>query len=364
MTWLALCDHDDRRFSLHGLGRDKKSAPQLANDPRLLVTRGSLLFETRLNDSEQPQALFGFTAEQPWKRNLMFRSIPCGGVQVEQVLGGETAQAEIKPGKVGRTDYIRITYSWDTTARWARMTLELPQELKIASVIMNNPSPLMLGDLQNMMLGGGNSTFSQDMVFAAFSDAIEPVGPLPTLLPDTPLRTPWGYESVGNIRRGDTMNTRDSGVVPVIHHLSRNVPARGSFRPIRLRAPYFGLNQDITVSPEQLLLIDGPEVEYLFGQEAVLVPARHLANGFTGYNASCGPIVSYHQLLLPRHDTLLTGDAALESLYIGRIRRDPVRLESSILNGLDRSALPEHGCPSHQVLRDFEAIHLARQRAA
>jgi hypothetical protein len=214
------------------------------------------------------------------------------------------------------------------------------------------------------MLGGAGQVFAPEIIFAALSDEIEPVGPMPTLLPNTPVATPWGYHDVGQLKRGDTVMTCNSGVVPVVHRISRTVPARGSFRPLRLRAPYFGLQQDIIVSPEHRLLIDGPEVEYLFGQEAVLVPARHLVNGFTAFAEAAGPTVCYTQLLLPRHETLLAAGTSLESLYVGRIRRQAGALSTSLLRGFDRSGLPEHGKPSHQVLRQFEAIHLAKRRAA
>ena len=111
-------------------------------------------------------------------------------------------------------------------------------------------------------------------------------------------------------------------------------------------------------------MIDGPEVEYLFSQEAVLIPARHLVNGFAARWEPSGPMVSYSQLLLPRHETLLAAGTAVESLYIGRLRRDTHQLASSLLAGFDRAHLPEHAKPAHQVLRWYDAIHLARQRAA
>ena len=223
--------------------------------------------------------------------------------------------------------------------------------------------PLSLTDIRGLMQGRSDQTFASDMIFAALSDQIEPIGPMPAILPQTPMATPWGYKPVGSLRRGDTVSTRDDGVVPVLQQVSRRVPARGSFQPIRLRAPYFGLRQDIIVGPEQRLIIDGPEVEYLFGQEAVLVAARHLVNGFAAHAEPCGPVITYAQLLLPKHETMIAAGTAVESLYIGRARRDVNLLSGSVLHGFDRSLLPEHPKPAHQVLRWHDAIHLARRRA-
>tara|TARA_R110002049_G_scaffold44333_6_gene130149 strand:+ start:3787 stop:4881 length:1095 start_codon:yes stop_codon:yes gene_type:complete len=364
MTWLALCDHDDRRLSLRGLGVDKRAAPLLADDPRHLLTRGTILFETHMMPDERPRVLFGYKTPHPVLRSLTFQAIPGGGIAMVQVQGDAITHAAIQHKDAGRTDVMRISYSWDSTAKWGRLTLEKPEETKVTSVVVPHPRPLSLDDIRNLMLGRGGQSFGPDMIFAALSDQIEPVGPMPTMTADTPVATPWGYRPLAKLRRGDTVMTETSGVVPVLHQVSRTVPARGSYRPVRLRAPYFGLQQDIIVAPDQRIKIDGPEVEYLFNQEAVLVPARHLVNGFAALNEPCGPVIQYAQLLLPGHDTMLAAGTAAESLYIGRLRRNAAQLESSVLRGLDRAGLPEHGRPGHQVLRWFEAIHLARQRAA
>ena len=152
--------------------------------------------------------------------------------------------------------------------------------------------------------------------------------------------------------------------MPVLHKVTRVVPARGSFSPIRLRAPYFGLQQDIIVSSHQNVLANGPEVNYLFGANAVLVPARYLINGFAAIAEPCGPMVKYTQLLLPDNDTVLAGGTALPSLNIGEIARNRDILSGSSLHHLDRGNLPLHGAPKHKVLSWHDVIHLARRRAA
>ena len=115
--------------------------------------------------------------------------------------------------------------------------------------------------------------------------------------------------------------TPDGDAVPVLHRLSRRVPACGSFAPVRLRAPYFGLRQDITVAPSQRLVLSGSDVEYMFSQEAVLVEARHLVGGFAALAASAGPTITYTQLLLPEHEALDAAGCVAETLFVGRLRR-------------------------------------------
>jgi hypothetical protein len=364
MTWLALTDHTDRRFAPRGLGVDKKAEPQIDTNASTLLTRGTIMFETRLSADRRPQVLFGYKSTFPSLRSLTFQAIPGGGIAMVQVQGSSISHAAIEHKDAGRTDVVRISYSWDSMAKWGRMTLEKPEETAIVSVFVEHPKPLSIDDIRDLMLGRGDQTFAPDMIFAALSDQIEPVGPMPTLLAETPLATPWGYKSAQHLKRGDTVQTRDAGVVPIVQTLQRTMPARGSYRPIRLRAPYFGLQQDIIVSPDQRLIIDGPEVEYLFNQEAVLVPARHLVNGVAAVWEASGPTITYTQLLLPEHETLLAAGMPLESLYIGRIRRDTKQLQSTMLSAFDITHLPEHRQPVHQVLRWYDAIHLARRRAA
>jgi hypothetical protein len=364
MTWLALTDHNDRRFAPRGLGVDKKAAPQIDASANTLLTRGTIMFETRLSADGRPQVLFGYKTTFPALRSLTFQAIPGGGIAMVQVQGSAITHAAIEHKDAGRTDVVRITYSWDSAARWGRMTLEKPEDMAIISTMIEAPKPLSLDDIRDLMLGRGDQTFSQDMIFAALSDQIEPIGPMPTLLTDTPVATPWGYKPLRGMKRGDTVHTNGAGVVPVLQKLERTVPARGSYRPIRMRAPYFGLQQDIIVSPDQRLIIDGPEVEYLFNQEAVLVPARHLVNGVAAIWETSGPTITYNQVLLPEHETLLAAGAPLESLYIGRIRRDAHQVKSTMLRKFDIAHLPEHRRPVHQVLRWYDAIHLARRRAA
>jgi len=90
---------------------------------------------------------------------------------------------------------------------------------------------------------------------------------------------PRGPVAAGSLQPGDRVMTRDQGAVPLVSVTRLTVPGRGMLAPIRLRAPYYGRRADILVSPDQTVWIGGAEAEYLFGEEEVLVRARHLADG-------------------------------------------------------------------------------------
>jgi len=364
MTWLALTDHNDRRLSLNGLGHEKRTSPIVADVAGQTLNRGSIVFETQLSGETKPQALFGFTNPHPMHRSLVFQAIPGGGVSMVHVQGDTVSHAAIAHKNTGRAEILRLTYSWDITYKWGRLTMEQVGDGAVVSVPVENPLPLTLEDLRDLMLGRGTHDYAPDVIFAALSNQIEPIGVSPTLSPETPIATPWGYRNAATLKRGDTVYTADGDVVPVLQSVTRTVPARGSFAPIRMRAPYFGLQEDIIIAPEQHVVIDGPEVEYLFSCEKVLTPARNLVNGFAARIEPPNHLIQYTQLILPNHEPILAAGAAMESMYIGRIRRDAHKLASSVMFGIDRNDLPEHGAPAHRVLKRFEAVYLADRRAA
>lgn len=364
MTWIASADHQEGRFSPNGLGLDRHAAPQIDMTQMAALARGTIMLETRMSPNGKPQILFGYDRVFPWSRAFSIQAIPGGGITLNHSNNGEIGHATLRWRGTRRADIVRITFSWDAHLGWAQLSLESPEESTVTSVQLENPNPIYIEDLHDAILGKGDRIFSSDAVFVALSDDIEPVGPMPTLTLDTPIATPYGHTYVRKLQRGDVVATEGSGMVPVLHRITRTVPALGSFAPVRLRAPYFGLRQDVIVAPDQRLVIRGSDVEYLFGQEAVLVPARHLVNGYAARYEPTGSTITYTHLLLPEHDTLKVAGSSFESLYIGRIRRKPDQLNASSLAYCERNSLPEHGKPVFPILKAFEAIALAVRRTA
>lgn len=364
MTWLALSDHMERRLSLRGIGTDKRPHRILPDDPDAMLQKGSLMFETRLSPEGGPQVLFGYQIAYPEIRSLEFSAIPGGGVSLVQVKGEDISHAAIRRKTVERTDVLRITYSWDAPRGWGCLTLETPEETDLISVPVETPPALCLEDIRILMLGKGTHTFAPDMIFAALSDQIEPVGPTPTLSLNAPVATPWGYVAASNLQRGDTVIGPWGQVIPVLHNVTRTVPARGSFEPIEMRNNYFGLLQDVIIAPHQRIVVDGPEVEYMFDHESVLMSARHLLNDFSAFPAPAGSLVTYTQLVLPGHETIDVAGTPMESLFIGELADDADLVAASLFRGVNRNGLPRHMTQSHRVLEWYEAITLAKKRAA
>ncbi|KGM87976.1 Hint domain protein [Roseovarius mucosus DSM 17069] len=362
MGWIGISDQSGGRFALHGLDRQQDGTPP--PDANALLTRGTLMIETRLSSEGRPQTLVAFSRSHPWSGGFSIQALPGGGIVLIETQAGDVRHATLPYRADDRTDTLRLTYSWDAPARWGRLSLERPEMDRVHSIALPPPHPMPLADLRTLLTDPRQRQIDPDVIFVALSNRIEPIGPMPGLTTNVPVCTPSGYMPVGQLKRGHLVDTDEGQIVPVLQTVTRRVPAMGSFRPVRLRAPYFGLRRDIVVSPQQRLVIRGSEVEYLFGCEAVLVPARHLINGFSALYAQTSDIVSYHHLLLPAHEEIIVAGTRTESLYIGRLRRNPDLLGASVLAGFDRARLPEHPRPIWPVLKPYEAITLAMNRAA
>lgn len=361
MGWIGIIDGSEGRFSFDGFGHDIGFRP-IPRDTEWL-TRGTFVLETRVSPDAGPQELFGFDRTHPYDRTFCISALPGGGVTIVLRSKHEVTHTSIQLPATDRTDVIRISFMWDTTQGWAQLCMERPENDLVLLQTLENPLPFLLDDWRETVLGRDRH-MAQDVVFAALSTRIEPVGPMPSLAADTPLLSPSGYRPISQIGRGDPLISIQNARVPILHKISRTVPARGSFAPIKLRAPYLGLTSDIIVSPDQRLILSGTDVEYVFGREAVLVPARHLVDGRVASYVNTGSLMTYHQLVMPKHDVLDAVGCAIESQYVGRLRRDSDKLAASLLSAFKRDTLPEHGHRIAQELRPFEAITLIDARAA
>ena len=364
MRWIALSDRENHWFSAKGLGMPDTAPDLVETGPDALMVRGSLVTETHVPETSRLEPLFIFGQDGEWPLHFALYAIPGGGLSLVLDQGGMPVHQSISYSDASRTETLRVTYAWDSVKRWGLLTVERPQDDRVMSVPVQAPRPMRVMDACALLKPGPGRYVSPEVEYLALSADIEPIGPMPTLALDTPIATPDGYRTIGALERGDLVLTHDGAIAPVLHKVTRSVPARGSFRPIRLRAPFFGLWRDTDLSPGQRLLLTGSEVEYLFGQQAVLLSTRHLIGTPRAYHPPVGPLVSYAQLILPGHEAIRVAGTAADSLFVGRLRRNRELLSRSLLAPLDRATLPEHPRPVHPVLRAFDATILAERRVA
>lgn len=360
MAWIGYCEARKNSRASSVIINPMQSA-STQNTPLL---SGSLVIEARLSSEPIVQSLLEFEGQSPLPYRVAIQIIPNGGVVMLCSLKGEVRQAMVPHTNTGRTDLLRVTYSWDMVRRSAIIAVENPQmgtiEVTSAPVI-----PEFFAEI--LRYGFGKIDFDKlnaNHVYIALSDAKEPIGPMPGLLGNVPIETPFGPRPISQLREGDVIVTPGGAHVPILAKVARTVPARGTFRPVRLRAPYMGLTSDMIVAPDQKMVIGGSLVEYMFGAEAVLTPAEHLVNGLAAQHDDRADFITYHQILLPRHEAMIAAGTAMDSLYIGRMRRKPEIYENSLLAKIPRDKLPEHAKSVYPVLMPFEAIALSEQRAA
>lgn len=364
MGWIALYDTDTSAFDLDGLGPRSEAGSEDGSRDDELVTRGTLVIESRVPNATKPRTLIRYERGGEWPFYVSLQVIPGGTLIFVLNQGGSVQHQVLNPSEAGRIDVLRLSVCWDSLARRGHLALERNDQQKVLLVPLSEPCPIQVRDLRALFQSGENRFIAPDVSLLALSDQIEPVGPMPSLCPDTPIATPGGYQPLRTLRRGDTVLTANGDIVPVLHKVTRVLPARGTTAPLYIRAPYFGLQKDIRVAPSQRLVLSGSEVEYLFGQEFVLAPAGALTGGHSVKPAHLGLTVTYSQLLLPTPEPILAGGTLVESLFIGRLHRKPHHLAASALAGLERSVLPDHGKARFTVLRPFDARILAERRVA
>ncbi len=362
MAWIAISDATESRFCPEGLGPQDPAESSRLNDG--VLPQGSLMVETRLSPDGRVQTLLSFERPYPRPYKFSIQAVPGGGLVLVIADGDSVFHTALHHDSQDRADILRITYSWDVARGWGRLAIERPEYDRVAAVELTHAPPLQLEDIRVISTDARRRHLDMDVLFFAVADRVEPIGPMPSLTGDVPLLCQGRYEMASKLRRGDIVETLESGLSPVLQVVRRTVPAFGSFRPVRLRAPYFGLLRDVTVAPDQRLVVGGSEVEYTFGREAVLVPARHLVNGISAIAVSGMVTMTYVQVILPRHDSIIAAGCPLESLFVGRIRRKPAQLGASLLAPFQRALLPEHARSAYLMVKPFEAITLMQRRAA
>ena len=167
-------------------------------------------------------------------------------------------------------------------ARWD-MTLDLlglaePQRMAAHGT---NPLPIRSDDLHSLSQGPARVSRHGAVLWFGLTSGADLPARAPWIGQRTPIETARGPVLAGHLRPGDLIATADGGLLPLRRLRHLDLPACGSFAPVILRAPFFGRSTDLLVSSDQRLALSGPEVEYLFSEDEVLVEAGALVDGRT-----------------------------------------------------------------------------------
>lgn len=357
MSWIGLTDHERGLFNPAGLGAGRAAAEAAAKD---ILTEGTLLVEAQFTASPGgDQTVLHYRRNKDWLRELRIGLAADGRMRLTFRQGKAVFRATLDFTPPERDARIRLYYSWNGPERWARLAVKIVETGAFFVTSVPAPLPMPMLDALTVMRNGRATQLSPDCVYAAISDEIEPVGLSAGLTAGTPVETPSGAVPVERLRLGDHVVTATSGAQPIRWITRRTVPALGAFRPLRLRAPFFGLSEDLLIAPDHRIRVDSEDAEYMLGADEVLLEARRLVGSHAVGEETRVKTVTYYHVLLDRHECLLHDTLWSESLYVGQIAADPARLRATALAEMGASAVPTHRGFARHRLSELEARSLA-----
>lgn len=177
---------------------------------------------------------------------------------------------------------VRITYGWNRRTGVWRLgfgRIGMGEECISTGI---GPIALSPHELAGLCRRDGAALRHASLLWFGVTQGAQPPERAPWLGLRTPVETARGPVAAGRLRPGDLVHTADNGLQPVLGVRRLRLPSRGSFAPVILRAPFLGQGSDVLLSADQLVVLSGAEVEYMFGVEEVLVRAEALANGTIG----------------------------------------------------------------------------------
>ncbi len=184
--------------------------------------------------------------------------------------------------------------------------------------IFTNPAKIIF-DLNGvtagtMQYGPGLAPMrSEQLSFDSFS----PTPPsFPCFVAGTRIDTPTGAQAIETLRPGDLVTTLDHGAQPLRWIGQKTVAGIGPLAPIRIAAGALSNRRDLMVSPQHRMLVGDWRSALLFGEDQVLVAAKHLCNGST-IRAQSQPCVTYVHLMFDRHEVIFAEGIPSESLQLG-----------------------------------------------
>jgi hypothetical protein len=132
-----------------------------------------------------------------------------------------------------------------------------------------------------------------------------PLAPMNTgILGTTRVNTATGPVAIEELTIGQMIVTSSKKLA----RLSYILPAEAPRTVLRIRAPYFGANQDFVIANDQYLEIQSDIAEYMFGETRVFVPAWVFKDNSKVLHHELGKTDRMYQLQLDATDGFGVGD--------------------------------------------------------
>ena len=177
----------------------------------------------------------------------------------------------------------------------------------------------------------------------------------------TLIETENGPRPIESLEAGDLVLTADHGLQPICWISRRRFPGQGDCAPIRIAKSALGNTRDLVVSPQHRLLLTGWRAELFFGEDEVLVAAKHLTGHDRIHRLECDEVEYFH-LLFDRHQIIFAEGIASESFDpMGDYARADREMRAEVLRLFPELAdVPAGTCPTvRRVLSRAEAAVLS-----
>jgi len=142
---------------------------------------------------------------------------------------------------------------------------------------------------------------------------------LPAIASGAELMTIEGPVAVDRLEPGMDLVTVDGDLMTLRWIEARPRLCLGRDKPMLLRAPYFGLDSDICVTPETRFMRCGPTVEYIFGEEKVLVRAGDMTASPGARRSHRQPVRQFYHLMLDEHACISVDRCGVETALLSDV---------------------------------------------
>lgn len=204
---------------------------------------------------------------------------PTQGISLQWQALGQVFQHVTMPVRQTSTRMIRLFFGWNRPHDSWQLEADDGAFGDLGQASGHSPAIPPLNALRGLCRGQGTQHRDTALLWFGFAKGDMALPKLPWIGQNTPVATPSGAVLAKDLAPGDLVMTLDAGPLPLrdLRHLE--MPNVGSHSARVLRAPYFSRDDDLIVSASQKVLHCGPDIEYLFGEDAVLAPASALTDG-------------------------------------------------------------------------------------
>ena len=354
MTWIGLRDNKGSMlFNPQGLVRPN-SPIQPAND---FLPQGTLVLEFLNEPGAIHRNLIRFSTREP-EHNSFRLSIDEDGSIHLMMSKDHYSIHHVLPTDLSYVSGPTILwFTWDIMVRSGTLAVQTAHQ-QLFQADLSLVYSLALQDVNRMCTHKAQTSIDESVAFLAFANQKEPIGPWARMGSETHIETPKGLVPISKIHAGDLVLTADNEITQVRWAGWQVLPARGRFRPLIIRTPYFGATNDIVMAQTQFIEIGGSKVEYLMGHETVLAEIGHIVDGYRILQCNSGPLALYYDILLDRQSVLNVGGVRMTSFDSSGLVENPSTLRKSILKNVPTALLPKPIAFSSPKLKKFEAINV------